>query len=40
MLQQQWRAATPAQRQQMVQHAREQRQRRLLPHAPPPRPHH
>jgi Protein of unknown function (DUF3106) len=39
MLRQQWRNATPEQRLQMVQHAREQRQRRQMQH-PAPHPQH
>jgi TRAP-type C4-dicarboxylate transport system substrate-binding protein len=41
MLRQQWHNATPVQRQQMVAHAREQRQKRQMPHAGPgPHPPH
>ena len=40
MLREQWRNATPAQRQQMIQHAREQRQKQLQRGAAPhPGPH-
>jgi hypothetical protein len=43
MLREQWNRATPAERQQMLQHAREQHMKHMgaAPHGPPPRgPHH
>jgi TRAP-type C4-dicarboxylate transport system substrate-binding protein len=40
MLREQWRNATPSQRQQMVEHAREQRPKGPVPHPPPPPPPH
>jgi TRAP-type C4-dicarboxylate transport system substrate-binding protein len=45
MLRERWRNASPAQRQQMIEHAREMRQAHPSAHAPaghggPPPPHH
>ena len=41
MLREQWRNASPAQRQQMIEHAREQRMKRGAgPRPPPPHPPH
>jgi hypothetical protein len=42
VLREQWRNATPAQRQQMVEHARQQQQKRPMapPHAAPHPQHH
>jgi hypothetical protein len=40
MLREQWRSANPAQRQQMIEHAREQRQKGPVLRAPPAPPAH